>query len=48
MENKIVYIELDTWNDMGEANDYLENFEKDNHDEEVNYSCKKIIKYAKN
>ena len=28
MENKIVYIELDTWNDMGEATDYLENFEK--------------------
>ena len=39
MGNKIVYIELDTWNDMGEANDYLENFEKDNNDEEVNYSC---------
>lgn len=39
MENKIVYIKLDTWNDMGEAADYLENFKKDNHDEEVNYSC---------
>ena len=39
MKNKIVYIELDTWNDMGEATDYLENFEKDNHDKEVNYSC---------
>ena len=39
MENKIVYIKLDTWNDMGEATDYLENFEKDNRDKEVNYSC---------
>ena len=39
MENKIVHIELDTWNDMGEATDYLENFEKDNRDKEVNYSC---------
>lgn len=39
MENKIVHIKLDTWNDMGEATDYLENFEKDNRDKEVNYSC---------
>lgn len=39
MENKIVYIKLDTWNDMGEATDYLEKFEKDNHAKEVNYSA---------
>lgn len=39
MENKIVHIQLDTWNDMGESNDYLENFEKGNHDNEVNYSA---------
>lgn len=38
-DNKIVYVELDTWNDMGEATNYLENFEKDNRDTEVNYSC---------
>ena len=39
MKNKIVHIELDTWNDMGEATDYLENFVNDNHNKEVNYSC---------
>lgn len=37
--NKIVHIELDTWFDMGEATDYLNNFEKDNHYKEVNYSA---------
>lgn len=37
--NKIVYVELDTWNDMGEATDYLDNFKKKHHDKEVNYSA---------
>lgn len=39
MKNKIVHIELDTWNDMGEATEYLNEFEYKKHSDEVNYSA---------
>ena len=37
--DKIVHIQLDTWRDMGEATDYLNEFENKKHDDEVNYSA---------
>ena len=39
MEDKIVYIQLDNWNDMGEARPYVEELENGKHDSEVNYAC---------
>lgn len=36
--DKIVYIRLDTWNDMRDASKYLEELENGKHDNEINYS----------
>ena len=36
-ENDIVYVQIDNWNDMGEAEGYLKELESGKHDDEVNY-----------
>lgn len=36
--DEIVYIKLDTWNDMKDATWYLEELEDGKHDNEINYS----------
>ena len=38
MENKIVHIQIDTWDDMGEANQYLDELMDGKHDNDVNYA----------
>ena len=38
MEEKIVHIEIDNWYDMGEANQYLEELSRGEHDNDVNYA----------
>ena len=38
MEEKIVHIEIDDWYDMGEANQYLEELSRGEHDNDVNYA----------
>lgn len=37
-DDKIVYIKLDTWNNMKDATKYLEELEDGKHDNEINYS----------
>lgn len=37
-EENIIYIQLDNWNDMGEATQYLEELENGEHDGEINYT----------
>lgn len=36
--DKIVYVKLDTWYDMKDAEQYLEELEDGKHDNEINYS----------
>ena len=36
--DKIVYVQLDTWDDMKDASKYLEELEDGKHDNEINYS----------
>ena len=38
MENKIVHIQIDDWDDMGEANQYLEELLGGEHKNDVNYA----------
>ena len=38
MENKIVHVQIDTWDDMGEANQYLDELMDGKHDNDVNYA----------
>ena len=38
MENKIVHIQIDDWDDMGEANQYLDEIMAGEHDNDVNYA----------
>ncbi len=38
MENKIVHIQIDDWDDMGEANQYLDELMGGKHDNDVNYA----------
>ena len=38
MESKIVHIRIDNWNDMGEANQYLDELMAGEHDNDVNYA----------
>ena len=38
MENKIVHIQIDDWDDMGEANQYLDELMDGKHDNDVNYA----------
>ena len=37
-KDKIVYVRLDTWNDMKDAEQYLEELRDGKHDSEINYS----------
>lgn len=37
-KDKIVYIKLDTWNDMKDGTWYLEELEDGKHNNEINYS----------
>ena len=37
-EENIVYVQLDNWNDMGDATQYLEELENGEHDDEINYT----------
>lgn len=37
-KDKVVYIKLDTWNDMKDATWYLEELEDGKYDNEINYS----------
>ena len=37
-KDKVVYIRLDTWNDMKDATNYLEELMDSKHDNEINYS----------
>jgi hypothetical protein len=37
-KDKVVYIKLDTWNDMKDATNYLEELMDSKHDNEINYS----------
>ena len=38
MENKIVHVQIDTWDDKGEANQYLDELMDGKHDNDVNYA----------
>ena len=38
MENKIVHAQIDDWDDMGEANQYLDELMDGKHDNDVNYA----------
>ena len=38
MESKIVHAEIDDWNDMGEASQYLDELIGGKHDNDVNYA----------
>ena len=38
MENKIVHIQIDNWDDMDEANQYLDELMDGKHDNDVNYA----------
>ena len=38
MESKIVHVQIDTWDDMGEANQYLDELMDGKHDNDVNYA----------
>ena len=38
MESKIVHAEIDDWNDMGEASQYLDEIMAGEHDNDVNYA----------
>ena len=38
MESKIVHVQIDDWYDMGEADQYLEELSRGEHDNDVNYA----------
>ena len=38
MESKIVHVQIDDWDDMGEANQYLEELVDGEHENDVNYA----------